>query len=109
MTSLEGRDLVVVRGGRRILDGASIRVGPGEAVAIQGPSGSGKSTLIRVLSTLLEMDEGSLLLDGRDGPVTRLRQIGDECLQFPVVADRDGQVDVSVVRTSPNLNDALWR
>jgi len=66
MTSLEGRELVVLRGGRRILDGASIRVRPGEAVAIQGPSGSGKSTLVRVLSTLLEMDEGSLLLDGRD-------------------------------------------
>jgi putative ABC transport system ATP-binding protein len=66
MTSLEGRELVVLRGGRRILDGASIRVRPGEAVAIQGPSGSGKSTLVRVLSTLLEMDEGSLLLGGRD-------------------------------------------
>jgi len=66
MTSLEGRELTVLRGGRRILDRASIRVQPGEAVAIQGPSGSGKSTLVRVLSTLLEMDEGSLLLDGRD-------------------------------------------
>ena len=66
MTSLEGRDLVVVREGRRILDGASLRVLAGEAVAIQGPSGSGKSTLVRVLSTLLEMDGGSLLLDGRD-------------------------------------------
>ena len=66
MTSLEGRELVVLRGGRRILDGASIRVRPGEAVAIQGPSGSGKSTLVRVLSTLLEMDEGSVLLDGCD-------------------------------------------
>ena len=64
--ALEGRDLVVQREGRRILDGASILVRPGEAVAIQGPSGSGKSTLVRVLSMLLEMDEGSLLLDGRD-------------------------------------------
>ena len=66
MTSLEGRELVVLRGGRRILDGASIRVRPGEAVAIQGPSGSGKSTLVRVLATLLEADEGSVQLDGRD-------------------------------------------
>jgi len=64
--TLEGRELVVLRGGRRILDGASILVRPGEAVAIQGPSGSGKSTLARVLATLLEADAGSVHLDGRD-------------------------------------------
>jgi putative ABC transport system ATP-binding protein len=64
--TLEGRELVVLRGGRRILDGASILVRPGEAVAIQGPSGSGKSTLARILATLLEADEGSVHLDGFD-------------------------------------------
>ena len=67
MTSaLEARGLVVVREGRRILDGASILVAPGEAVAIQGPSGSGKSTLARALATLVEPDGGSVLLDGQD-------------------------------------------
>jgi ABC-type iron transport system FetAB ATPase subunit len=67
MTSLlEARELVVVREGRRILDSASIVVGPGEAVAIQGPSGSGKSTFARALATLVEADAGTVLLDGRD-------------------------------------------
>jgi len=67
MTStLEGRDLVVEREGRRILDGVSILVRPGEAVAIQGPSGSGKSTLARALATLVEPDEGAVLLNGDD-------------------------------------------
>ena len=64
--ALEGRDLVVQREGRRILDGASILVRPGEAVAIQGPSGSGKSTLARSLASLIEPDAGSVLLGGRD-------------------------------------------
>src|SRR5207248_9229172 len=64
--TLEGRELVVLRGGRRIRDGGAILVRPGEAVAIQGPSGSGKSTLARVLATLLEADAGSVRLDGRD-------------------------------------------
>jgi ABC-type iron transport system FetAB ATPase subunit len=63
---LEARELVVLREGRRILDGASIRVRPGEAVAIQGPSGSGKSTLVRALATLIEPDAGTVLLDGQD-------------------------------------------
>jgi putative ABC transport system ATP-binding protein len=67
MTSvLEARELVVLRQGRRILDGASIQVRPGEAVAIQGPSGSGKSTLARALATLVETDAGTVLLDGQD-------------------------------------------
>jgi putative ABC transport system ATP-binding protein len=64
--ALEARSLVVARGGRRILDGASLVVGPGEAVAIQGPSGSGKSTLVRVLATLLEADAGEVVFGGRD-------------------------------------------
>jgi putative ABC transport system ATP-binding protein len=67
MTStLEGQELVVVREGRRILDGASIVVRSGDAVAIQGPSGSGKSTLARALATLLEPDSGTVLLGGRE-------------------------------------------
>ncbi|MFL5364302.1 MAG: ATP-binding cassette domain-containing protein, partial [Myxococcales bacterium] len=63
---LEARDLVVLREGRRILDGASLAVDAGEAVAVQGPSGSGKSTLVRTLATLIEPDSGAVLLEGRD-------------------------------------------
>src|SRR5260370_9940121 len=63
---LEAGGLVVGGEGRRILDGASIVVRPGETVAIQGPAGSGKSTLARALATLVEPDAGSVLLDGQD-------------------------------------------
>lgn len=55
-----------MREGRRILDGASILVRAGEAVAIEGPSGSGKSSFARALATLTEVDSGIVLLDGRD-------------------------------------------
>ena len=67
---------MVLREGRRILDGASIVVRPGEAVAIQGPSGSGKTTLARALATLVETDDGTVLLDGQDArelPPTQFR------------------------------------
>lgn len=61
---LEAQDLVLTRDGRRILDGASLRVRPGETVVVEGPSGSGKSTLLRLMATLIEPDSGRLLLGG---------------------------------------------
>ena len=63
---LEACGLVLLRQGRRLLDGASIRVARGEAVAIEGPSGSGKSTFARALGGMVEADSGSVLLEGED-------------------------------------------
>ncbi|MEO0561684.1 MAG: ATP-binding cassette domain-containing protein, partial [Chloroflexota bacterium] len=47
--AVEARDLVVERGGTRILDGVRLRVGRGEVVALLGPNGCGKTTLARCL------------------------------------------------------------
>ena len=38
----------------------------GEIVVVCGPSGSGKSTLIRCINRLEEIDEGRILVDGKD-------------------------------------------
>ena len=50
----------------RAVDGVSLRVARGEIYALLGANGSGKSTLIRVFSTLLEADEGSVRVFGLD-------------------------------------------
>jgi len=48
------------------LDRVSLRVAPGETVAIVGPSGSGKSTLALMLAGIYAPTAGQVLVDGRD-------------------------------------------
>src|SRR5262245_13255098 len=50
----------------RALHNVSLRIEPGEFLAIVGSSGSGKSTLMNVLGLLDRPNEGRYLLDGQD-------------------------------------------
>ncbi|ANH67767.1 ABC transporter ATP-binding protein [Mitsuaria sp. 7] len=43
-----------------ILDGCSLRIAPGEIVAVVGATGSGKSTLVNLLPRLLDVDAGRI-------------------------------------------------
>ncbi len=52
------------RGRLSILNGISLSLNRGDAIAITGPSGSGKSTLLYILGALEPPSAGSITLDG---------------------------------------------
>ncbi len=54
------------RPGVAALDGVTLRVEPGETVALVGPSGAGKSTAIALLQRFYDPDGGRITLGGTD-------------------------------------------
>ena len=77
VTRTPGRDALVAEavtktfkssrdGLRRAVDNVSLRVVRGEIYGLLGANGSGKSTLIRMFSTLLTPDEGTVRVFGLD-------------------------------------------
>jgi len=74
MTDAEGNEQAVVRltdvrkeyGESVALDGVSLEIHAGEAVAVMGPSGSGKSTLLSMVAGLDRPTAGSIMVHGED-------------------------------------------
>jgi putative ABC transport system ATP-binding protein len=59
------------------VDGLTLRVSPGEMVAVHGPSGSGKTTLLLMIAALLRPDSGTIRYDGRDLASLSARQLSE--------------------------------
>jgi Fe-S cluster assembly ATP-binding protein len=68
MLEIKGLHVRLAEGGKEILKGVDLVVGPGEVHAIMGPNGSGKSTMSYVLSGRegYEVTAGRALLEGAD-------------------------------------------
>lgn len=47
-------------GGRRIVDGFSVRIVKGDRIAFVGPNGAGKTTLLELLTKMQEPDQGTV-------------------------------------------------
>jgi len=75
--------------GSTVLSGFSLRIAPGETVALVGPSGSGKSTVANLIPRFYDVTSGAVRIDGQDVRNVSLaslrRQIGvvfEECFLF---------------------------
>jgi branched-chain amino acid transport system ATP-binding protein len=57
-------------GGADIIERCNITVDKGEIAVVVGPNGAGKSTAMRAIFGMLDLREGTVVLDGRD--ITRM-------------------------------------
>lgn len=50
----------------KALDGVDLHVNKGEILGLLGPNGAGKTTLVRIMTTLMRPDAGTVLISGHD-------------------------------------------
>ena len=63
---LEAQGLVKQYGKRRVVDGVSLEVNPGEVVGLLGPNGAGKTTSFYTVVGLVQPDEGHVFVNGKE-------------------------------------------
>jgi ABC-2 type transport system ATP-binding protein len=64
--SIEVNNISKSYGAQKALDNISFSIKKGEIVGFLGPNGAGKSTLMKILTTYINADEGSALVNGYD-------------------------------------------
>jgi branched-chain amino acid transport system ATP-binding protein len=104
-SALEFRDVSAAYGPFNALFGVTLRVAPGEAVALLGANGAGKTTVARVASGLLRPTAGGVLVAGQDltgSPAHRFARSG-------VVHAPEGRSVFGSLTTDENLRLAFRR
>lgn len=64
--AIQVKNLKKSYGDNQVLRGIDIQVERGTMLALLGPNGAGKTTTVRILSTLLGYDEGTVMVEGYD-------------------------------------------
>src|SRR5213078_2278257 len=91
--AIQVQNIVKRYGDFTAVDGVSFDVAEGEIFGLLGPNGAGKSTLIRMMTTLLEITQGTAIIDGYDvrkEPDKARRNIG----VIPQAMTSDGDLTV---------------
>jgi ABC-type proline/glycine betaine transport systems, ATPase components len=99
--AVEFRNVKKDYGAGAVLDDFSLKVPRGQIVTIIGPSGCGKTTLLKMINRLVEPDEGSVWVEGRNigtvDPVGLRRNIGYVIQQIGLFPHMTIEENIAVV------------
>ncbi|WP_377851646.1 ABC transporter ATP-binding protein [Allokutzneria oryzae] len=107
--ALRFTNVTVIRGQRRVLNGLTLTVPAGVAMAVVGRSGSGKSTLAETVGRLCDPSSGDVVLDGvsvRDLPWSVLRRAVTYAFARPVLLGTTVREAIGYGARYPNVVDA---
>jgi ATP-binding cassette subfamily B protein/subfamily B ATP-binding cassette protein MsbA len=79
----EDVDFQYAPSGGPLIHGVSLRVAPGQRIAVVGPTGAGKSTLLSLLPRFYDPTRGRVLVDGRDVREYRLASLRRQIAVVP--------------------------
>ena len=103
-------DLVKSYGNRRVVDGLTLQVAPGEVVGLLGPNGAGKTTAFYMIIGLVKPDTGKIVFDGvdvTDFPVHRRSRLGLGYLAQEPSVFRDLTVDQNLITVLEAVEDNI--
>lgn len=95
---------------KTIIHDFSVKVNPGEKIAIVGPTGAGKTTMVNLLMKFYEIDGGDILIDGTS--INELTRENIHELFCMVLQDTwlfDGTIKENIKFNKENLSDEeVW-
>ena len=96
--------------GQTIIKNFSVKVKPGQKIAIVGPTGAGKTTLVNLLMKFYEINNGEILID--DIPISELSRENIHDLFIMVLQDTwlfEGTIGENVKFNNKNISERqIW-
>lgn len=84
-----------------VLHDVTLRIEPGERMALVGPTGAGKSTLAKLLARLYDPGAGSIAFDGVELPDATLRSLRERIVLVP----QEGFLFAGSIRDNVRIGD----
>jgi ABC-2 type transport system ATP-binding protein len=66
MKTIEIKEVTKLYGTQKALDGVGFTIDKGEIVGLLGPNGAGKSTLMKIITSFITPDSGTVFINGTD-------------------------------------------